>query len=127
MRNRQWILASHAADEMNKGIWRLAESDMPAPGSGQILIKTLWLSVDPYMRGKLNSDAGMRVGDLMQGGGVGTVIESRHPDWKPGDLAEGLEVGWQEYAVLTPDRPGALKVNKIDTSMAPPQAALSWL
>jgi NADPH-dependent curcumin reductase CurA len=79
------------------------------------------------MRGKLNAGAGMQVGDVMQGGGVGEVMESNHPAWKAGDLAEGLDIGWQEYAVLTPDLPGASKVNKVDASVAPPQAALSWL
>jgi NADPH-dependent curcumin reductase CurA len=126
MKNRQWVLARHAVGEVTPETWALTESDIPRPQSGQILIKTSWLSVDPYMRGKLNAGAGMKAGDLMQGGGIGTVVESHHPDWRLGDLAEGLEVGWQEYAVLTPDRPGALRVNKLDAEAAPPQAALSW-
>jgi NADPH-dependent curcumin reductase CurA len=127
MKNRQWVLASHAQGEVDETHWRLAASEVPQPGGRQILVKTLWLSVDPYMRGKLNAGAGMGIGDLMQGGGVGEVIASNHPAWKVGDLAEGLDVGWQEYAVLTPDLPGASKVNRIDANLAPPQAALSWL
>ncbi|SAL00093.1 alcohol dehydrogenase [Caballeronia pedi] len=127
MRNRQWVLASHAQGTLNESLWSLAEADVLRPASGQILVKTLWLSVDPYMRGRLNAGAGMQLGSLMQGGGVGEVVESNHPGWKIGDIAEGPDVGWQDYAVLTPDLPGASKVNKVDTRSAPPQAALSWL
>jgi len=127
MGNRQWVLASHAQGAVNESLWRLVEADVLKPASGQILVKTLWLSVDPYMRGKLNAGAGMQVGGLMQGGGVGEVVESNHPGWKVGDIAESPDVGWQEYAVLTPDLPGASKVNKVDTRTASPQAALSWL
>jgi NADPH-dependent curcumin reductase CurA len=109
----------------------MLEGDVPQPGNGQILIKTHWLSVDPYMRGRLNPPspgaAGMQIGDLMQGGGVGEVIGSNHPAWKVGDIAESLDVGWQEYSVLTPDLPGPSKVNKVDAAVAPTQAALSWL
>ncbi len=125
MKNRQWVLASYPQQEADASTWQLAESDMPQAGPGQILVKTTWLSVDPYMRGKLNA-AAMKPGDLMQGGGVGEVVASHHPGWKVGDIAEGPDVGWQEYAVLTPDLPGAAKVNKVDASVAP-QAALSWL
>ncbi|CAB3867927.1 Putative NADP-dependent oxidoreductase YfmJ [Achromobacter piechaudii] len=99
---------------------------MPELGPGQILVRTQWLSVDPYMRGRLNP-ASMKLGALMQGGGVGEVVASNHPGWDRGDLAEAPDVGWQEYAVLTPDLPGAAKVNKVDVGRAPAQAALSWL
>lgn len=127
MKNRRWVLASHPQKEAEEGTWRIVEDDVPQPGPGQILVRTKWLSVDPYMRGRLSPGAGMKIGDLMPGGGVGEVIGSSHPGWKVGDIAEGLDVGWQEYAVLTPDLPGAAKVNKIDTRTAPAQAALSWL
>jgi len=109
MRNRRWVLAAHAAKEATEDTWKMVEDDLPRPGVGQILIKTQWLSVDPYMRGRLNPPspgaAGMQIGDLMQGGGVGEVIASNHPAWNVGDIAEGLDVGWQEYSVLTPDLP----------------------
>jgi NADPH-dependent curcumin reductase CurA len=127
MKNRQWVLASHVLGQVSETSWKLVEVEAPQPASGQVSIRTLWLSVDPYMRGKLNAGSGMQTGDLMQGGGVGEVVQSNHPEWHVGDIVEGLDVGWQEYAVLTPDRPGPLKLNKVDTSVAPPQAALSWL
>src|SRR5271166_5427547 len=127
MKNRRWVLAAYAQGEVNEAIWRVTESEVPRPHDRQILVRTMWLSVDPYMRGKLNAGAGMQIGDLMQGGGVGEVVESRHPEWKVGDIVESLGLGWQEYAALTPDVPGATKPNKVDTSVAPPQASLSWL
>ncbi len=126
MRNRRWVLASHPVKEADETTWKIVDDDVAQPGPAQILVRNKWLSVDPYMRGRLNPGA-MQAGDLMQGGGVGEVIVSNHPGWEVGDFAEGPNVGWQEYTVLTPDLPGALRVNKIDTKVAPPQAALSWL
>jgi NADPH-dependent curcumin reductase CurA len=125
MKNRQWVLASHPDVEADATTWRVEERDVPSLAAGQILVRVRWLSVDPYMRARLNPGA-MKPGDLMLGGGVGEVIESRHPDWRVGDIAEGLEFGWQEFAVVAPDLPGPAKVNRIDPSMAPIQSALSW-
>lgn len=131
MQNRKWILTSYAEREPDDSTWTLVQAEMPTPGTGQILVKNRWLSMDPYLRGRLNPPvngvATMKIGDQMGGGGVGEVIQSNHPAWKIGDFAEGLEVGWQEYAVLTPELPGPARINKVDLSVAPPQAALSWL
>lgn len=131
MHNRQWVLDSHPREAADLNTWKLIEAPRPTPGPGQILVRTQWLSVDPYMRGRISPSAnytkGVGVGELMQGGGVGEVVASNHPSWKAGDLAESMDVGWQEWAVLTPDLPGASRVNKIDTAIAPPQASLSWL
>ena len=127
MKNRQWTLASHAQGAVKDSQWTMGMADVPQPGSGKILVRTTWLSVDPYMRAKLNAGSGVEVGDVMPGGGVGEVIESRHPDWHVGDVVESLNMGWQEFAVLTPDLPGAAKLNRVDTALAPAQAGLSWL
>lgn len=128
--NRQWLLDHYPQGPATEDCWRLAEVPMPQPGPGQILVKLRWLSMDPYMRGRIspaaNYAAGVAPGDVMQGGGVGEVIASNHPDWKPGDRAEGMDMGWQEYAVLTPDLPGAARVNRVPDGV-PEQAALSWL
>ena len=103
MTNRQWVLASHPKGPADANTWRLTEAPRPKPGPGQILIKTQWLSVDPYMRGRISSSAnyakGVQIGEVMQGGGVGEVVESNHPDWKAGDIAESMDVGWQEWSV----------------------------
>ena len=108
----------------------MIETPMPEPGPGQILIRTKWLSLDPYQRGRIsaaqNYAAGVKPGGVMQGGGMGEVIASNHPDWKPGDLAESMSVGWQEYSVLTPDLPGSAATNRVPEGV-PEQATLSWL
>jgi NADPH-dependent curcumin reductase CurA len=94
-------------------------------------VKAKWLSVDPYMRGRMspatNYTKGVALGEVMHGGGVGEVVMSNHPAWKPGDIAEAMSVGWQEWAVLTPDLPGPAGVNRIDPALAPIESSLSWL
>lgn len=131
MTNRQWLLASYPQGPASLETWTLQDAPMPEPGPGQILVRTRWLSLDPYMRGRIslagNYTKGVGVGEVMQGGGVGEVVASRHPDWKAGDLAEAMTFGWREFAVLTPDMPGSAKVNRVDPDLAPPQATLSWL
>jgi len=128
--NRQWLLDHHPEGPATEACWRLAQSPVPQPGPGQILVRLRWLSLDPYMRGRIspaaNYAAGVKPGEVMQGGGVGEVIASNHPDWKPGDLAEAMGMGWQDLAVLTPDLPGAARVNRVPEGV-PEQATLSWL
>jgi NADPH-dependent curcumin reductase CurA len=130
MTNRQWVLAAYPKAAADQNTWKLTEAPRPKPGPGQIVIRTQWLSVDPYMRGRIspsvNYTKGVQIGEVMQGGGTGEVIESNHPGWAAGDIAESMDVGWQEWSVLTPDLPGASRVNKVDTTLAPPQASLSW-
>lgn len=131
MKNRQWVLAAHPIGAADLDTWRLVEAEVPQVGEGQILARTRWLSVDPYMRGRISPSAnytqGVGVGQVMQGGGVGEVIASNHPHWRVGDLVESMEFGWQEYALLKPDLPGSARANKVDPALAPPQASLSWL
>lgn len=130
MKNRQWVLNAYPNGDATLDTWRMVETELPTPGPGQILIKTRWLSLDPYMRGRIspaaNYAAGVEPGGVMQGGGVGEVIASNHPDWAVGDLAESMGVGWREYAVLTPDLPGSAATNRVRGDV-PEQAALSWL
>lgn len=128
--NRQWLLDHYPQGPATEACWRLSEAPVPQPGPGQIMVKLRWLSLDPYMRGRISPAAsyaaGVVPGDVMQGGGVGEVVASNHPDWKPGDLAEAMGMGWQEYAVLTPDLPGSARVNRVPEGV-PEQATLSWL
>jgi NADPH-dependent curcumin reductase len=128
--NRQWLLDHYPEGPATEACWRLAQTPIPRPGPGQILVRMRWLSMDPYMRGRIspvaNYAAGVAPGEVMHGGGVGEVIVSDHPDWKPGDLAEAMGMGWQDYAVLTPDLPGAARVNRVPEGV-PEQATLSWL
>src|SRR6266705_6568510 len=111
--------------------WIMDTQQVPDPGAGQILIKAKWLSVHPYMRGRISPTVsytkGVGVGEVMQGGGVGEVVASNHPAWKIGDVAESMSFGWQEWSVLTPDIFGPAGVNKIDPKLAPIESSLSWL
>src|SRR6516164_5485234 len=129
--NRRWRLASYPAGMPSLENWTMDTQPVPDPGLGQIVIKAKWLSVDPYMRGRMSPAAGytkgVSIGEVMQGGGVGEVVASNHPTWKVGDIAESMSVGWQEWAVLTPDIFGPAGVNKIDPKLAPIESSLSWL
>jgi len=129
--NRRWLLASYPEGLPKLDNWSMDTQPVPDPGPGQILVRTKWLSVDPYMRGRISPapgyTKGVAVGELMQGGGVGEVVASRHPRWREGDIAESMSFGWQEWSVLTPDSPGPEGVNKVDAALAPIESSLSWL
>ncbi len=98
---------------------------VPAPGEGEILCRTIYLSLDPYMRGRISGvksyAKGVDPGDLMVGGTVGEVVESKHPGFEAGDLVQGYE-GWQTHGVST----GA-GVRKLDPTQAPISTALGVL
>jgi NADPH-dependent curcumin reductase CurA len=129
--NRRWLLASYPEGMPVPHNWVMDTQPVQDPGPGQILIKSKWLSVDPYMRGRMspasNYTKGVALGEVMQGGGVGEVVASNHPAWKVGDVAESMSVGWQEWSVLTPDIVGPAGVNRIDPKLAPIESSLSWL
>ena len=129
--NRRWLLAKYPQGMPSLDTWTLEVAPAPKPGPGQILVKARFLSVDPYMRGRISPAANyarsVALGEVMRGGGVGEVIVSHHPEWRPGDFAETMGFGWQEWAVLSPGRSGPEGVNRIDPSLAPIESSLSWL
>jgi len=98
---------------------------MPEPGEGEVVVKVMFLSVDPYMRGRMSEAksyaAPVEIGGVMTGGGVGQVVASRHPKYSEGDIVEGM-TGWQEYACLN-----GRGVRKIDPALAPVSTALGVL
>ena len=105
--------------------FQLIEAPIPALAQGQVLLRTLFLSVDPYMRGRMT---GIRtyadpvdIGQVMVGGTVGKVIQSTHPQFAVGDVLSGYW-GWQEFAVS--DGKG---LQKLDARIAPPSTALGVL
>lgn len=102
MRNRQWVLASRPAGRADASNFRLTESDVPPIHEGQVLIKVQYLSLDPYMRGRMDDAksyaAPQPLDAVMTGGTVGEVIESQHEKFRPGDVVVGMG-GWQEYFV----------------------------
>ena len=115
--NRQILLASRPEGWVTEANFKLVESAMPRPGDGQFLVRNRWLSLDPYMRGRMDAKKSyakhVELGEVMVGGAVGEVIESRHPAFKPGDFVNAA-FGWQEYALS--DGTGA---RKVDPSRAP--------
>jgi hypothetical protein len=116
VRTRGWQLAARPHGEPTPDDFRLVESDLPEPADGQVVVRTVAMSVDPYMRGRMNAGpsyaAAWEVGDVMQGGTVGQVVASRSPRAPEGALVlHGL--GWRDHAlvdadqlVVLPDLPG---------------------
>ena len=104
---------------------RMVETPIPALRDGEVLLRALYLSVDPYMRGRMNAAKSyapcVEIGELMVGGGVARVVESKNPDYEVDDVVN-LQMGWQEYAV---SNGGGLR--KIDPHIAPVSTALGVL
>ena len=129
--NRRWLLTKHPEGLPDPSCWTLDTAAVLEPGPGQIVVKARFLSVDPYMRGRMsrrgNYAKGVAVGEVMRGGGVGEVVASGHSGWKAGDIAESMGFGWQEWSILTPGQPGPEGVNRIDPARAPVESSLSWL
>jgi NADPH-dependent curcumin reductase CurA len=101
-KNQQILLARRPTGAVEEGNFRLVETDVPEPGEGQFLVRNLYLSLDPYMRGRMSEAKSYakptEVGQVMGGAGVGEVVASRHPKFRPGDKVEG-PFGWQLYAL----------------------------
>jgi hypothetical protein len=124
-RNRQIVLAARPEGLPKESDFRLIDTATPEPADGQFLIRTNYLSVDPYMRGRISEVKSyaepVGIGEVMVGGTVGTVQESRHPSYRLGDVVVGYW-GWQEYALS--DGQG---IERFDTSLAPMSTALGVL
>jgi NADPH-dependent curcumin reductase CurA len=124
-KNRQILLASRPRGEPTLDNFKLVEADLPQPGPGQMLLRTVYLSLDPYMRGRMNAGASyakpVEVGEVMEGRAVCEVVESHLPDYKTGDIVLA-GTGWQEYSLS--DGGG---VQAIDTGLGPISRALGVL
>ena len=123
--NRRIVLAERPAAYPEPKHFRLEEAPIPQPNEGEALVETIWLSLDPYMRGRMREGpsyaAAVQIGEVMTGGVVGRVVKSRTPELAVGDIVDG-SLGWQEYAVA---RPGALR--KVDPDLAPISTAVGVL
>ena len=119
-RNQQILLDNRPQGQASTSNFKLVASDTPALQDGQVLVRHHYLSLDPYMRGRMNDSksyaAPQPLGEVMQGGTAGEVIESRDPRFAVGDKVVGFG-GWQEYSVVNAAQPGALK--KVDTTRVP--------
>jgi len=116
-KNLQVLLASRPSGWVKESDFRIVETAIPAPGEGQMLIRNLYLSLDPYMRGRMNDQrsyaAKVELGQVMTGETVGEVIESRNPKFRKGDTVAG-RVGWQSYALSD-----GSECRKVDPNLVP--------
>ena len=119
-RNQQILLDNRPQGEASASNFKLVSTDTPALQDNEVLVRHHYLSLDPYMRGRMNDSksyaASQPLGQVFQGGTVGEVVESRHPKYQPGDKVVGFG-GWQEYSVVNAAQPGALR--KVDTTHVP--------
>ncbi|MBF9195117.1 zinc-binding dehydrogenase [Microvirga terrestris] len=123
--NLQILLASRPTGRPTPDNFKLVRTPIPVPGEGQVLLKIRYLSLDPYMRGRMSAAksyaAAVEIGEVMEAGTVGEVLESRHPDYEPGDMVLSYS-GWQSYAVAD-----ANALRKLDPDQAPLTTALGVL
>jgi len=103
--NRRWLVAQRVDGEVTAANFRWVESAAPAPEEGQFLARNLWLSFDPTQiltiarrDPAVPGDSGIPLGDVMSSIAVSEVVESRHPDFSPGDIVHG-QMGWEDYTV----------------------------
>jgi len=123
--NKCFVLASRPSGEPTPQNFRLEEAPLPALKDGEVLVRHHFLSLDPYMRGRMNEGKSYAqpqpLNAVMVGGTVGEVVESRESSYKTGDKVVGFG-GWQQYSVVPAGQPGLLR--KIDTSRVPLSAYL---
>jgi NADPH-dependent curcumin reductase len=124
--SRQIVLRSRPVGMPKPGDFDLVESPLPAPKDGEILSRTIYLSLDPYMRGRISGGTqsyaqSVGLGQVIVGATVGEVLESKHPGLAKGDIVQGYD-GWQSHAVAK----GAA-VRKLDPTRAPVSTALGVL
>ena len=118
--NRQQLLDNRPEGEAVASNFKLVSAETPPLKENQVLVRHHYMSLDPYMRGRMNDTKSYAqpqpLGQVMQGGTAGEVVESRHPKYAVGDKVVGFG-GWQEYSVVDASQPGALK--KVDTTHVP--------
>jgi NADPH-dependent curcumin reductase len=112
MMNTQWLLDNRPAAEATASNFKLVKTETPPLQDGQVLVKHHYLSLDPYMRGRMNDSKSYAVpqalGQVMQGGAAGEVVQSKNPKFAVGDKVVGMG-GWQTYSVVDANAPGALR------------------
>jgi NADPH-dependent curcumin reductase CurA len=123
--NSQILLVSRPSGEAVAENFRLIEAPLPALRDGQVLVRHHFISVDPYMRGRMNDTksyaAPQPLNAAMQGGTVGEVVKSKHASYQSSDKVVGLG-GWQQYSIVDGTAPGVLR--KVDTTYVPLSAYL---
>jgi NADPH-dependent curcumin reductase len=115
--NKAWTLASYPTGMVSEANFKLVESPVPSAKDGEVVVRNHWLSLDPYMRGRLSQQKsyvkGVEIGEVMTGETAGEVVESRHPNFKPGDTVTAPS-GWQLYCCVKGEA-----LTKVDASRVP--------
>jgi NADPH-dependent curcumin reductase CurA len=123
--SRQIRLAARPEGRPGPEHFRLEEQPVPPPAEGEVLLQTLYLSLDPYMRGRMSAARSyakpVEIGAVMEGGTVCRVLESRHPGFAPGDVVLSHS-GWQSHALASGEG-----LRKLDPTVAPVSTALGVL
>ena len=121
-RNVQVQLASRPEGWVKESDFRIVETDLPKAGPGEFVVRNHWLSLDPYMRGRMNAAKSyakaVEIGEVMTAGAVGEVVESNHPKFRKGEFVVGA-FGWQHFAASSGEG-----VMHIDPKIVPMQAYL---
>jgi NADPH-dependent curcumin reductase CurA len=125
---KQVVLRSHPDGQPRAQDFALETVDIPVTGAGEVLLKTLWLALDPLIRFtieavRLTGPTQVKPGEVMYGGTVSQVVASNHEGFAVGDIVEG-RTGWREYAPIDPAK---VPLRKIDPSVAPISTALGVL
>ena len=124
--SREWQLIARPVGEPKPEDFRLLQTEVADPGPGQILVRNAWLSVDPYMRGRMNDVPSyippFQLNEPMTGSAVGVVVAAGDGSAVPVGATVSHFEGWREYALLD-----AAKVQQLDVRVAPPQAYLGVL
>jgi NADPH-dependent curcumin reductase len=123
--NHQVRLAARPVGLPKRSDWQFTETPLPKPGDREVLVRTLYLSLDPAMRGWMNEGRSyippVGIGEVMRAGGIGRVVASNHPDFAVGDHVNGT-LGIQDYAVLEGGR-----LTKVEPKLAPLPVFLNTL
>jgi NADPH-dependent curcumin reductase len=123
--NLQIVLASRPVGRPSPDNFQFVQAPVPSPGDGQVLLRIRYLSLDPYMRGRMSAAksyaAAVEIGQVMEGGTVAEVLESRHPDYAAGDVVLSYS-GWQSYALSD-----GTDLRRLDPQQAPVTTALGVL
>lgn len=118
--NRQWVLSKRPAGMVGKDNFTYQETAIPEPADKEVLVRNLYLSFDPTQRGWMEDRVSylppVGLGEVMRAGSVGQVVESRHPDFKKGDLVQTTG-GWQDFVLIDPEK-SLMGLNKIPAGIS---------
>ena len=125
MQNKEIRFSSRPTGLPTSQNFQFVDSEVPQPNDGEVLVRTLYISVDPYLRGRMREGrsyvAPFQIGDVITSGVVGQVVESRAPGFATGDFVTGM-LGWRLYNIAKP-----AEIRKVDPKIAPVTTALGVL